>query len=101
MRRFLQKTLGLALMGIMLATPLMVTAVSAQGQGRGQKRGGGRGGRGGGGGRRKAPTRKKAAEVRSARRQFPPQGRPEWWLALFLPHDRYPFKRLSRTRQPN
>jgi hypothetical protein len=51
MRRFLQKTLGVALMGVMLATPLML---SAQGGKKGGKGGGGRGG-----GRKKSGSRKK------------------------------------------
>jgi hypothetical protein len=50
MRRFLQKTLGVALMGILLATPFMLSA---------QGRKGGKGGGGRGAGRKKGGSRKK------------------------------------------
>lgn len=50
MRRFLQKTLGIVLMGCLLASPLMY--------GQGGKKGG-RGGGGRGGARKKPGTRKK------------------------------------------
>jgi hypothetical protein len=50
MRRLLQKTLSVAIMGILLVTPFMLSA-------QGKKKGGGRGGRSGG--RKKSGVRKK------------------------------------------
>ena len=52
MRRLLQKTLGVALMGLMLASPLMLSA---------QGRKGGKGGGGRGAGRKKPVTHKKGS----------------------------------------
>jgi hypothetical protein len=56
MRKFLQKTISIALMGLMLAAPLLL---SAQGK---KKKGGGGAGGGRGGARKKAGIRKKGGK---------------------------------------